>query len=384
MKTMIRVAAAFALLFCLALKTFGATDWSRVYFNNSFDIFSVAFGNGKFVAGGVPPQFQVSSNLTNWTVVNAGINPATAINVDAIGFGHGLFVAGLVGQVAVSSNGTSWKVETLPVGSDFLYQAVYSAGLFVLTGGNGTIITSPDGTNWTVQATGLLPDSDSLYSIVNASNLFVATGDEGSVVTSPDGTNWTVSASGLGLGGAQSLFSITYGNGLYAAVGNNGTIVTSPDATNWTEQGSSVTKSNQLSWVTYGNGRFLAVGLAGMILNSKDGTNWVQDNSGTTADLFGATYYQNGQFVVVGGSATSTSNGTILVNQLPDLVPTKNGGCLDFTLNGLTGSTVVLQYTSSLAPTNWIPLQTNTIVNGTVSFSDCSGIRPRYYRAVIK
>jgi len=77
-------------------------------------------------------------------------------------------------------------------------------------------------------------------------------GAGGTILTSTDGTTWTLQTSGTPLNG------VTYGGGKFAAVGNSGTILTSTDGTTWTAQTSGTT--NQLNGVTYGNGRFVAVG----------------------------------------------------------------------------------------------------------------------------
>jgi hypothetical protein len=82
----------------------------------------------------------------------------------------------------------------------------------------------------------------------------VAVGDFGTILTSPDGVNWTQRASGTG----DWLWGVTYGNGLFVAVGGGGTILTSPDGVNWTRRASGT--SNWLRGVTYGNGTFVAVG----------------------------------------------------------------------------------------------------------------------------
>ena len=53
---------------------------------------------------------------------------------------------------------------------------------------------------------------------------FVAVGVGGTILTSPDGVNWTAQNSGTN----NHLRGVTYGNGTFVAVGLGGTILTSP------------------------------------------------------------------------------------------------------------------------------------------------------------
>jgi len=93
------------------------------------------------------------------------------------------------------------------------------------------------------------------------------------ILTSPDGTAWTLRNSGT----SNDLRSVAYGNGLFVAVGEDGAILTSPDGASWTQRTSGT--SNRLRGVTYGNGLFVAVGDRGAILTSPDGVNWTAQTS---------------------------------------------------------------------------------------------------------
>jgi photosystem II stability/assembly factor-like uncharacterized protein len=355
------------------------TTWEQVFTNSDYEFYAVAFGCGKIVAGGYPPMLITSPDTINWTCVNAGINNEDEVN--ALSFSKGLFLAGAYGQLAVSRDAAEWNEDgSLPSGNSF-YGSTYGNGVYVNAGSDGTLMTSPDGMNWTVQATGAGANTyDWLYSVTHHAGLFAAVGDDGSVVTSPDGTNWNLAASYLGTYEGDSLYSITYGNGLFVAVGDDGSIVTSPDATNWTFESSvASSKDIELYGVTFGGGRFVAVGGNGTILLSTDGVNWVEDVSGVNAYLYGVTYIRDGKYVIVG------EDGTILVNQLPSFTAINsvpNVG-LQITLLGLSGATAVVEATPTLSPANWQPILTNTFVNSTIIFNDSSNYPTRFYRALV-
>ena len=108
-----------------------------------------------------------------------------------------------------------------------------------------------------------MPADYSLSDITYGDGIFVAVGEYGRIVTSPDGTNWTVRTSGA----YDFLYGVTYGNGIFVAVGGHyneeedkyyGEILTSSDGENWTVR-TVETDNNSLTGVTYGNGIFVAV-----------------------------------------------------------------------------------------------------------------------------
>jgi hypothetical protein len=76
--------------------------------------------------------------------------------------------------------------------------------------------------------------------VTYGNGLFVAVGDGGTILTSPDGVNWTRGPRGR----ATRLFGVTYGNGLFVAVGRFGTILTSPDGVTWTPRTSGTSDSS--------------------------------------------------------------------------------------------------------------------------------------------
>jgi len=223
----------------------------------------------------------------------------------------GLFVAvGGDGAILTSPDGTTWARNSGV--STYLYSVTYSEtlGLFVAGGEYGAILTSPDGTTWTERNSGV---STYLYSVTYSETLglFVAVGQAGTILTSSDGTTWTRRTSGTSV----NLQAVTYSEtlGLFVAGGDLGTILTSSDGTTWTRRTSGV--STYLSSVTYSEtlGLFVIVGQSGTILTSPDGTTWTERNSGVSTYLYSVTYSETlGLFVAVGQSGTilTSSDGT--------------------------------------------------------------------------
>ena len=153
-------------------------------------------------------------------------------------------------------------------------------GIFVAVGTAGTILSSPNGVDWTERNSGT---NNGLYSVIWGDGIFAAGGDSGTIVTSANGAEWTVRRSG---GGAK-IQSIAWGNGKYVAVCGESYVVpsieipffTSGNAIDWIEQPSLtdggygyVIREN----IVYGDGLFMT-GTCGLPV-STDVVHWERSN----------------------------------------------------------------------------------------------------------
>ena len=131
--------------------------------------------------------------------------------------------------------GITWTLRTPMRFNSFLDDVVYGNGLFVAVGGSGTILTSQDGVNWTLRTSegndlfgvtygDLFLAVDDLFGVTYEKGTFMAVGWRGTILTSPDGVDWTEQTSPT----RNDLFGVTYGKGTFVAVGDYGTILTSP------------------------------------------------------------------------------------------------------------------------------------------------------------
>jgi hypothetical protein len=225
-----------------------------------------------------------------------------------------------------------WTVVTPPPTSNNLRSVTYGNGLYVAVGDAGTILTSPDGLNWTSQASGI---TTRLWSVAYGNNLYVTVGDSGGgsgrILTSANGISWTNRVSGT----SNNLISLTYGNGLYLAGGEGQTgngifnysdsesLRISPDGITWsrdTTTGLSYSSGITLTYLTYSNGLYVAltpqfdgfsVSHGGYItyvcdiFTSSDGKHWTP--RWTTplytfpeSELLTSVAYGNGRWVAVG------------------------------------------------------------------------------------
>ena len=246
-----------------------------------------------------------------------------------------------------------WQWRNPLPSANCLFAVTYANGIFVAVGDGETVMTSPDGIQWTTQHSG---SGFGLHGIAYGQGTFVAVGTYhpqvegfgrsdgewnmsdsavnfsvrngttsfGAVMTSPDGTNWTSQDIQLD---TSAIESVTYGDGLFAAVGmpqqlsdatnTPSLILTSPDGLHWTPTG--VFVEGWMTGVAYGNGRFLAAGQdlggpqSGVLVTSTDGIHWSGPNLVSTQVFWGLCFGQ-GVFVGVGPGFAGAGGVTISTN----------------------------------------------------------------------
>ena len=91
--------------------------------------------------------------------------------------------------------------------------SIYTNGNFVVTGFHGTIISSPDGTNWVVRSSGV---TDALRDVAHGLGAFVAVGHNGRIVRTVSLVAPTLANANFG--GNTFKFSFASVNGLIYAI----------------------------------------------------------------------------------------------------------------------------------------------------------------------
>ncbi len=308
---------------CFVTSTDGV-NWTPTIISGAPITRVAAYGSGLFVGlgtlPGVPGSLYTSPDGTNWTEVSS----ETEIN--GVTYGNGLFVGVSYDQSAIytSVNGDSWKQVNVEI-SAAISGVYYGNGHFVIPYGSSGVLTSPDGTNWSLRATTLSPSSFFNGEFLGGGTAFVS---------SPDAINWTesppyatnppgaaVNGVDTGLFESGGASSVAWGNGLFvaAAANTSGQIASSPDGTNWTKRTSGVPMQS-LNGLAYGDGRYVAVGtslwdgitIASPILTSPDGITWTaaRDTTDVGGDVSGgAVAYGNGLFVAVGSFLRTSPDG---------------------------------------------------------------------------
>jgi hypothetical protein len=335
--------------------------------------------NGSFAGVGYG-KLGFSKDGSTWTNI---VSPTNTGYLFSIAYGHGRYVAG--GEcrtVWTSTDGVTWtnpapELSVIPYVSDVA--VAYGNGVFVGAAGyNGDILTSPDGLQWTVQQ---LNTNENTYvyfrDIAFGEGRFVAV-SERAVATSCDGTNWCYSPIN------QSLWRVTSGKGKFVAVGNS-VIATSDDGTNWTYQISN--KFGLLSDVAFGAGFFVVVeGVADTQLPvetpiwvSVDGLRWSKRSSKTPRNLI-AVAYGNGTFVIGGGAGEVLQSDPFVY-----LTLTKHPQS-QMLLWGPANRTYRIEFLNGFDPlNNWVEMATVASSNCPTAATDPASTNgsKRFYRAVL-
>jgi hypothetical protein len=134
---------------------------------SSANWFSVAYGDGKFVAVAITTdKAAYSINGINWT---AATMPSSA-NWRSVTYGDGKFVAvANSDKAAYSTNGINWIAATLPSSADW-QSVTYGDGKFVAVTNTDKAPYSTDGINWTAAT---MPSSASWRSVTYGDGKFV-------------------------------------------------------------------------------------------------------------------------------------------------------------------------------------------------------------------
>jgi hypothetical protein len=283
------------------------------------NINAITYGEGVFVAGGersLGSNIAWSNNGNNWTLVVDDDNPfsyqkvsfsgesgeySVFRNINAIAYGDGKFVAGGDnGQIAWSNDGEDWTiVDDSKFGSETISAVAYGGGKFVVGGSNGQIAWSNDGEDWTLVDDSTFGSEDRInaiaFAVLGQTGRFIAVSNSGKMALSPDAVSWSAIADTSF--GSNSIYDITYGGGKFVAVGSSSHVAWSDFGLSWI----GIEKSgNSLSSVVYGDGKFVACGTYGLAI-SPDGITWtdVPDQDDGNISAF-AIAYGNGKFVIGG------------------------------------------------------------------------------------
>jgi hypothetical protein len=207
----------------------------------------------------------------------------------------------------VSTLGVLWyEVPEVPTTNTLQGVAVLSNSLYVISGAKGTMLTSPDGTNWTLRTSGT---TNTLSSITEWPGGLIATGDNGVILVSSNGFTWTRRV----VSTTNWLYRVRWLNGALIVVGQNGTIVTSTDGVNWTFRNSGTTW--WLNDAAFIEDTWFAIGTKGTVLTSTNLSQWTERGTSTRKALYAAAT-DSGQLVMVGVEGVA-----IRCPVVPDLTP---------------------------------------------------------------
>jgi hypothetical protein len=256
------------------------------------ELYGIACDGDRCVAAGDDGIIVTSEDGVAWTLRPAGVTS----NLASVAVGGGRFVvAGRKGELLWSSDRqtftrvSGWQAS--------LEHAIFCRGQFWVVGQDGTVASSPDGTDWSTRHSG----TPWAWRIACGDNaLVVVERGAGGVLSSADGSDW----SRVDLGGSAHC-GLAFGATVFVAVTPDGTIRISADGAAWSVAKQGAWSGDSLCDVAFGAGAFVIVEMGGTILVSTDGTTWQKldyDADGLIAPL-GVTYTGSG-FRVVGTGGT--------------------------------------------------------------------------------
>jgi hypothetical protein len=337
-------------MFVAIVTAFATPAYAQIYWRNESpvgiddDIWCVTYANGTFAAVTNQGNLLTSSNGLNWSsqAIDSGVW------LVSIAYGNGLWVVvGDKGTILESPDLKTWTHATsgttnklngvlwngpAPTGAGLT--ATQQLTLWVAVGEAGTILSSPDGINWTLQAaipgvTGFLHGISTniiYYPLpigVQSQNALSICGANGTLMVAPPNALFGPYSS-LGAATSQNLEAVLAETGQpVVAVGWGGTLLygyagVTPglgEGPPYFSFSPTVTPNVIFRGLAYGNGSYVAAGELGTIFSSPDGINWTQRFSGdspstlSTSTLLSAAYSETLQRFVVTGA-----RGTILVS----------------------------------------------------------------------
>jgi uncharacterized repeat protein (TIGR02543 family) len=247
-------------------------------------IFTVAYGNGLFVAGGNDGNILYATQDMVW---NSSTTPLNA-HVRGLAFGGGFFVAGVQAggghtNLHRSTDGISWIPMSSALGGTMCVASDggnnFAAGGFFNAGQGRAWATNitPAAPIWrqiTVE-TGEGAITGVTRGLAYGNGRLVAVGDGGNIAYSDDlGATWTAAT---GSKGTNSYEEVVFGRNKFVAVGGGGQMAYSFDGAEWTliSEENKGNLAGPISALTYARGYFAAADNSGRISYSKDGLNWI-------------------------------------------------------------------------------------------------------------
>ncbi len=216
--------------------------WTALETASDEPLFSITYGNGRFVAVGNNGTVLTSDDGLEWTARDSG----TESNLTGVAYGNGYFVA--VGRnlsyIGISPDGINWtEPDHVPAITEGLSDVVFADGRFVAVGSTRDgVLHTTNPLSWE-RVSGSF-DEAILLSVTHGANGFVAAGftsissNAPFVLSSQNGIDWTqetiegalpitaVTATPDGYLAAASFFDFSFGNTAFH---------TSTDGQVWTE-----------------------------------------------------------------------------------------------------------------------------------------------------
>ncbi|MCP5521326.1 MAG: hypothetical protein H7A46_07240 [Verrucomicrobiales bacterium] len=261
------------------------------------------YGGGGFVATDYDGVVRTSTDTVTWTDV---FTMPDGEGLNDLAYGDGKFVAvSYNSQIIQSVDGQLWSAPVRQFeGFPGVQKVRFLNGRWFLLGRNGLLRSSANLSNWTVSD---VTPAEEITDLIDANGLYVATGGNGTVFTSLDGMSFDPHESGT----TSRLNAVAFGNGRLVAAGSGSTLRTSINGIDWSTDGVKLAPSN-INFLMFREGRFVAFASYGQLGLSTDGLTWTTTSMGFPLNL--SRFAEgNDRIVAAGGSGLLLST-----DPLPD------------------------------------------------------------------
>ena len=231
--------------------------------------------------------------------------------------GSRFWATGDAGSLLSSPDGRQWTRQDSHTDSRLHALATDAAGRHVAVGQAGAIVSDGGGGPWVpVRA----QTSEDLRAVASDGGGFVAVGTRGAILQSPNGQDWSLRTYPAGIA-VVTLRTVAWHAGRWLAAGAQGVMLESPDGLAWTplQTGLSDDLTAMIWW--QGGQRWLVTTARGDVLESPDGRNWQAHSTGLARVLDAIVPFANEVFVVGAQGAVSHSADLLSWTVVPPPVP---------------------------------------------------------------
>ncbi len=293
-------------------------NWTAIELTTGRAINRVTYGNGKFWLLGatnvVSPVTYASTDGANWTLLppsNLPLEAFTSVTYDPannllIGVGA-VGVSPPMGRVVTSPNGTNWTVRLDNLTNGTLRNVRAANGVTITCGDISTnLYRSTDGIAWTRVT---VAESFYLYNQLasDTTNWLCMDNDGYFIRSTNNGATWNLSGS-TGWNPPYYIAGTAFrtNDGRWYGSGRLGLVVATTNFGNpWTNVQSGTL--SDFKAIAQGAGRLVTAGTAGVLYSSPEGTNWQSVASGTTANFYTIRFLNGAFYAFDGGARVSKS-----------------------------------------------------------------------------
>jgi hypothetical protein len=277
------------------------------------NITAMAYGAGKFVAGGGGGMIRTSPTGVVWTTQTSGV----VLDISRIVFLNNQFIATTFGgKILTSPDAVTWTQRTSGVVTD-LHGIAYGNGRYIICGASGVILVSPDnGVNWIPKS--VAGFTETLYGAAFGNGRYVLVGGVGggaggASVTSIDGDTWTMTRTGYG--GAH--IDLTFGRSVFVAEGGTSAYTSPSGIGAWGAYG----LAGSAYRIKFGLNNFIGVG-GSFSTSSIDGKAW-DTHTPIVGTFFGIAIGPD--FAIAGGSGGAIAKSSYAYDTVTEfMVPGDN------------------------------------------------------------